>query len=171
MAKFVVVSEAPAQLNKGEYVIDKPNFLEEIASQRTKAGRNGLTGANHLRMITDAVARSYDPERMTAYSVRVSLFEGRPYSSDQELNSIINEMFRMDYPAVFSKYLEKKIQNRPKDTTTVYYVDSDIKGAYELFYRNGLDQLTEEKVDKPKKSVGKPAVTKEQAEQLKAGDQ
>jgi acyl-CoA hydrolase len=165
MAKFVVVKEAPTELNKGDFVIDKPEFLAEINSQRAKAGRNGLTGTNHLRMILDAIAQNYDPERMTQFSARVNLFEGRPFSTDKELNDIVNEMLRSDYPAVYSKYLEKKIKSRPKDTTTVYYVDSNIKSAHELFIQNGLDELVEEKPVKEKsgKVVGKPAVTNQQA--------
>jgi hypothetical protein len=168
MAKFLVVKEAPTELNAGDYIIDKPQFLEEINSQKAKAGRGGLTGTNHLRMILDAIAQSYDPERMTQYSAKVSNYEGRPYSDDNQLNDIVNEMLRADYPAVFSKYLEKKIKTRPKNTQTIYYVDSNIRGAYELFTQNGLDEIVAEKPVKEKSGrvVGKPAVTKEQAEEL-----
>jgi hypothetical protein len=167
MAKFAVVKEAPTTLNEGDYVINKPDFLAEIESQKRKAGRQKITGLTHLRMILDAIAQNYDPQNMTAYSVRANLFEGRPYESDQDLNVIVNEMLRKDYPSIYLKYLDKKIKSRPKDTQLVYYVDSNIDGAEELFIKNGLDELVEEKVDKPKRVVGKPAVTKEQAELLK----
>lgn len=167
MAKFVVVKEAPTEVNKNEYVIDKPSFVSEIELHKRKAGRGGLTGSNHLRMILDSIAQNYDPEKMSAYSARVNLFEGRPYANDSELNDVVCEMLRQDYPAVFAKYLDKKIKSRPKDTQLVYYVDSGISGAEELFIQNGLDEQVEEKVEKPKRSVGKPAITKEQAELLK----
>ncbi|MEM4726302.1 MAG: hypothetical protein QXG63_05120, partial [Nitrososphaerales archaeon] len=72
MSKFKVVSQRPETLKKGEYLIDKPSFLEEIALHRSKAPRNNLTGNFHLRMILDSIAQKYDPQNMTAYSVRVN---------------------------------------------------------------------------------------------------
>lgn len=169
MAKFIVVKEAPAELKKGEYLIDKPNFLAEIAQHRTKAPKNKLTGAFHLRMIADSIAQNYDPEQMTAYSVRVHNFEGRPFDNDETLNQIIVEMVSADYPAVFPKYLDKKIKERPRDTDIIYCVDAGIKGMYEIFYQNGLSDIKDAVPPKEKSGrvVGKPAVTKEQAEALK----
>jgi hypothetical protein len=166
MAKFVVVREAPTELNKGDYLIDAPKFLEEIQSQKAKAGRSGLTALNHLRAIIETIAFNYDPLEMNPMKIRTNDFEGVPFSSDEELNTIINKMLRKDYPAVFTKYLDKKIKSRPKDTQTVYYVESDIKNAHETFYQNGIDYLKEEKPVKSGKVVGKPAVTNEQAQQL-----
>lgn len=169
MAKFVVVKERPSELKTGEYLIDEPSFLDEIKLHKTKAAKNGLTAPFHLRMILDSIAQKYDPENMTAYSVKVHNFEGREFKSDEDLNKIVVEMLRSDYPAVFAKYLESKIRNRPQKTQLVYYVDSNIRGAYELFYKNGLDDNKEETLVKEKstKTVGKPAITKEQAEALK----
>jgi hypothetical protein len=168
MAKFIVVKEAPTELKKGEYVIDKPNFLKEIEMHKTKNPKNGLTGSFQLRMILDSIAQNYDPENMTAYSVKVHKFEGRPFTDNESLNNIVVEMLQADYPAIFPKYLENKIKNRPSKTELVYYVDSGIKGAYEIFYRNGFDDSKPEVVkEKSTKVVGKPAITKEQAEALK----
>lgn len=169
MSKFVVVKEAPKELKKGEYLIDKPSFLEQIALHRAKKPRNGLTGSHYIRMVTDSISQAYDPENMTAYSIKAHNYEGRPFSTDEEFNEIIVEALRADYPAVFPKYLEVKVRNRPAKTERVIYVDSDIAGQYEIFYRNGL---SEEKVEAPQKEksnkvVGKPAVTKEEAEKLK----
>lgn len=163
MSKFTIVQDAPQTVQKDEYVIDRPSFVEEIKAHTSKQPKNGLTGAYHLRNITDSIAQNYDPENMTAFSVKVHLFEGRPYSSEKELNKIVVEMLDMCYPAIFEKYLEKKIKTRPKGTKLVYYVDFGVDNAQELFYNNGLS----EKEPEPKKVVGKPAVTKEQAEELK----
>ena len=169
MSKFVIVKDKPEELKKGEYVIDTPSFVEEIQQHKTKAPKNGLTGAYHLRVIADSIAQNYDPENMTGFSVKVHKFEGRPYASDEELNSIVVEMLRESCPNVFLKYVDKKIRTRPHGTSLVYYVDSDVKGAYDLFYRYGLSDARDVEPDtsKPKKLVGKPAVTKEQAEILK----
>jgi ribosomal protein S24E len=169
MSKFIVVKEAPAELKKGEYLIDTPSFLPQIALHKTKVPRNGLTGSHYIRMIVDSIAQAYDPENMTAYSVKAHLYEGRKFSSEKEMNDIVLEMLRNDYPAVFAKYLDTKIRTRPSKTELVIYVDSDIKGQYELFYKNGLSEVEKEqpKKEKSDKVVGKPAVTKEQAEALK----
>jgi hypothetical protein len=169
MSKFVVVKEAPKDLKKGEYLIDKPSFIEQIALHSAKKPRNGLTGSHYLRMITDSIAQAYDPENMSAYSIKAHLYEGRKFSSDSEMNDIIVEALKNNYPAIFSKYLEKKIRNRPAKTELVIYVDSQISGQYELFYQNGLSEAKAEtpKEDKPKRTVGKPAITNEEAEAQK----
>lgn len=169
MSKFVVVKEPPKELKKGEYLIDKPSFLEQIALHAAKKPRNGLTGSHYIRMVTDSIAQTYDPENMTAYSIRAHLYEGRPFSSDEDMNAIMVEALRNDCPSVFAKYLEVKVRNRPSKTERVIYVDSDISGQYEIFYRNGLSEEKEEAPQKSKsdKVVGKPAVTKEEAQKLK----
>jgi len=169
MSKFVVVKEAPAELKKGEYLVDTPSFLPQIAFHKTKVPRNGLTGSHYIRNIVDSIAQAYDPENMTEFSVKAHLYEGRAFSSPEEMNSIVLEMLRNDYPAVFAKYLDNKIRNRPSKTELVIYVDSNIKGQYEIFYKNGLSEVEKETTQKTKsdKVVGRPAITKEQAEAQK----
>lgn len=169
MSKFTVVKEAPTDLKKGEYLIDKPSFMPEIAMHSSKKPRNGLTGSHYIRMVTDSIAQVYDPEGMTAYSIKAHNYEGRKFSTDEDFNTIIVEALRNDYPSIFAKYLDTKIRTRPSGTEKVIYVDSDIAGQYEIFYKNGL---SEDKVETPKKVtsdkvVGKPAVTKEQVEAQK----
>lgn len=169
MSKFKVVKEAPETLNKGEYLIDTPSFLEQINLHRSKVPRNGLTGSHYIRMVVDSIAQAYDPENMTAYSVKAHLYEGRKFSSPEEMNNIVLEMLRNDCPGVFAKYLDKKIKTRPSGISLIIYVDSNIKGQYEVFYQNGLseDRAETPKKEKSDKVVGKPAITKEQAEALK----
>lgn len=169
MAKFIIVKETPQVVEEKTYLIDKPSFLEQITLHKTKRPTNGLTGAYFLRMIVDSIAQKYDPENMTAYSIKVHKYEGIKYSSDEELDALIVNALKQDYPAIFPKYLEIKIRNRPAKTETIIYVDSKITGQYEIFYRNGLAEEKKEVPVKPKsdKVVGKPAITKEQAETLK----
>lgn len=169
MAKFVVVKEAPPELKKGEYLIDSPSFLEQIALHKAKRPRNGLTGSHYIRMVLDSIAQAYDPENMSAYSVKAHNITGLVANSDEEFNTIMVNALKNDYPAVFPKYLESKVRNRPAGTDRVIYVNSDIQGQYEIFYRNGLDEEegpVKEK-NKSEKVVGKPAVTNAQAEELK----
>lgn len=166
MSKFKVVKEAPKELNKGEYLIDKPSFLEQINLHKTKVPRNGLTGSHYIRMVIDSIGQAYDPENMTAYSVKAHLYEGRKIESAEDMDKIVVEMLESDYPAVFAKYLDKKIKSRPSKTDLVIYVNSDIKGQYEIFYQNGLSEVEKEAKPKSDRVVGKPAVTKEEAEKL-----
>jgi ribosomal protein S24E len=155
MSKFIVVKEAPKKINKGEYLIDTPSFLPQIALHKTKVPRNGLTGLHYIRMIIDSIAQAYDPENMTAYSVKAHNYEGRKFSSEEEMNKIILEMLHSDCPGVFTKYLENKIRNRPSGTSLVIYVDSKIPFQYEQFYKNGLSEVEKEKSTKEQKEASK----------------
>lgn len=152
MSKFVVVKEAPAELKKGEYLIDKPSFLPEIALHKTKKPRNNHTGSHYIRMIVDSIGQAYDPENMTAYSVKAHNYEGRRFETDEEMDAIVVEMLKNDCPGVFTKYLDKKIRTRPTGTSLVIYVDSKIPFQYEQFYNNGLSEVEKEKPSKKEKA-------------------
>lgn len=169
MSKFVVVKEAPKQLEKGDYLIDKPSFIEQISQHKAKKPRNGLTATHYLRIIIDAIAEAYDPSSMNGYSIKAHKYEGVTIGTDEQFDQLIISALQQDYPAVFSKYLEKKIRSRPSGTQRVIYVDSNIPGQYELFYQNGLSEEKAESTQKTKsdKVVGKPAITKEEAEAKK----
>lgn len=172
MVQFKFVKEAPKNLEKGDYVITAPDFMEEIVKHQTKAPRNGLTGSYHLRMITDTVAQNYDPEGMSAYSVKTHNYEGRAFSSNEELSKILIDMYTADCPGVFLKYVDTKIRTRPAHTTMIYYVDTGIKSVYDLFHRYGFTEVRDTKPTKEKstKVVGKPAITNEDAEKLNQND-
>ena len=165
MAKFVKVKEAPAEVNKDEYVIDKPNFMAEIEKQTRKAPRGNLVSKFHLRLIVDTIGQNYDPE-MTGWVIKTHNYEGRPYADNAALNDIVVEAVAASYPKLFDKYLENKVRNRPAGLNTVYLVESKLYSDPDaILQANGLD--SEVPAAKSGKTVGKPAVTKEQAEQLK----
>ncbi len=166
MAKFVVVDKAPEQLRKEEFVIEQPSFMEEIKENSTKAPRGGRTAPNHLRYIVGSIGQKYDPE-LTAWSIRPHQFEGRAFASDEELSKIVVELLHLQYPAIFERYVAAKIKARPNGTKLIYYVGPFNSTA--PFFQNGIDKLEEKDIEtylglKPKKVVGKPAVTKEDAE-------
>lgn len=150
MAKFLIVKELPTNTEPGDYLIDKPNFLDEVLQHKSKAPRNKLTAPHHLRGILDTIAHNYDPENMTAYTIKVHKYEGRPFASDEELSDILVEAIRAEHPSLFTKYLDKKIKLRPKDTKTIYLLDTKIPFAYETFYQNGLSDIAEEERSKRK---------------------
>jgi len=168
MAKFVTVQEAPTDLKKGDYVIPAPNFLDEVVKQKAKAPRNGLTARFHLRLLVDTIGQNYDPEGLTGWTIKSHLFEGRPFTTDAELNTIVTEALQMSYPKIFNKYLEHKIKNRPTGTDTIYVVESPLYDDPEsLLYRYGMSEDEAVVEAAPRRVVGKPAVTREQAEALK----
>jgi hypothetical protein len=166
MAKFVVVNKAPEKLDKGEIVIGQPDFLEQIRANTKKAPKHGQTGINHLREVLNSVGQKYDPE-MNVYKIRMLNYEGLPFKTDQDLSAIVNRIFKAEYPAIYDKYLEHEIQKRPMGTKLIHYVgDFNSTGP---FYKAGLDLIEQKDVEsyltgKPKKTVGKPAITDEEAE-------
>lgn len=163
MSKFLIVKEKPADLNKGEYLIDKPSFVTEIALHKAKSPKDGLTGPYYLRMIMDSIAQAYDPEGLTAFSIKAHNYTGRPFKSDEDMNEIMVEALKANCPAIFPKYLEVKVRARPAGTLKVIYVDSDIPGQDEIFYKNGLNEEGKEYVEKKKydKVTGKLLTPKE----------
>jgi len=169
MAKFVVVNEAPEKLESGEIVITAPDFVEQIRENAAKAARGGLTGVNHLRYIVGSIGQKYDPEGTNAWSIRPTLFEGRAYANEAELSAIVVEMLKSQHPKIFDKYLDHQIKNRPQGTKLIYFVGPLSQTS--AFFQHGVDMLDAKDVDvymgrKQKKVVGKPAVTKEEANEL-----
>jgi hypothetical protein len=167
MAKFVVVKEVPKTLDKGEFVITQPDFLEQIRANAMKAPRLKQTGINHLREVLNAIGVKYDPD-MNVFKIRLVTYEGLPYKDETEFAAIVVRILRNEYPAVFDKVLEHQLQNRPMNTKLIYYVgDFNATGP---FYKAGIDHLEEKDIasymtGKPKKTVGKPAITAEEAEE------
>lgn len=163
MSKYVVVKEAPEKLEKGEIVINPPTFVEQINENVRKAPRQNLTAINHLREILQSIAVKYDPD-MNVMKFRLVNYEGVPYANVGELSAIVTRILRNEYPAVFDRYLDYELKNRPLGTKLIYYTGDFITTA--PFTRAGLDLLDEKDIDsyltgKPKKTVGRPAVSKE----------
>ena len=129
MIKYQIVKVAPKILKKGEFVITRPAFLEEIKANKGKATKNNLTGPNQLRYIADTIAMKYDPTGMSAWSVKPHLFEGRPYKDDEELSVIIGEMLELCVPKIYAKYVEHTIKDLPLGTDMITFVDFGIPGA------------------------------------------
>lgn len=167
MAKFVIVSKAPSELRKDEWVIDYPTFMEQIKENARHSGRGNLTGQNQLRYIAGAIGAKYD-EQLTAWTIKPHQYIGRPYADDEELSNIIVEMLRDQYPQIFSSYVAHQVKARPSGTKLIYFIGGLSDAT--AFFQDGIDLIDEKEVDvalglKPKKVVGKPALTKEEAEE------
>lgn len=170
MSKFAVVKEAPKELKKGEYLIDAPSFLPQIAQHRAKKPRTGLTERLYLDAIMNSIGETYDAGNTDPHSNRVKYhnYTGILAPLDEDVNVVILRAIRLDCSHLLGKYLDTKIRQRPAGTEKVIYVDSDIKDQYEIFHRNGLSEdKVEASKEKSDKVVGKPALTKEQAAEAK----
>jgi hypothetical protein len=165
MAKFVVVKQAPATLEKGEIVINQPDFMEQILANQKKAPKHKQTAINHLREVLSSIAEKYDQD-MNVFKIRLLNYEGLPFDSHTDMSAIISRILRNEYPTVFNKYLAHELKNRPLNTKLIYYVGDF--STTTPFYEAGLDLLDEKDIEsymtgKPKKVVGKPAITNEEA--------
>lgn len=169
MSKFVLVTEIPKNLNKGEIVITEPNFMPEIAQNARKASKIKQTGINHLREVLNSIANKYDKD-MDVMRIKLVNYEGLPYSNDKDLHDIVLRILNKEYPKILDKYLDHHIKSRPMGTKVIYYTGS-LKSTTP-FYENGVDLLDAKDIEhhvsnKPKKTVGKPAITAEEAEKTK----
>lgn len=161
MSKFTIVKNPPKNLNKGEIIITGPNFLEQVEQNLRKEPRQKVTSLNHVREILNSIAQKYDKD-MDVMRIKLVNYEGLPYQNNEELHNIIIRILESEYPAVLSKYVDYHLKRRPMGTKLVYYT-SDLTSTTP-FYDNGLDLLDEKDIEsylqnKPKKTVGKPAVT------------
>lgn len=168
MSKFIIVNKTPAQLNKGEIVIAPPSFIEQIIALARRGGAvRNQTALNQIREILLAIENRYQID-LNVYKIPLSNYEGLAYESDEQLSSIITQLLNKERPEAFEKILEYNIKNRPYGTKLIYYVGRlQDTGP---FFKSGIDMLEEKDLDeylgkKPKKIVGKPAVTKAEAEE------
>jgi hypothetical protein len=166
MSKFVVVKEAPATLEKGEMVINQPDFMDEIVANIKKAPKHGQTGVHHLREVLSAIGEKYDQD-MNVFKINLSKYNGLPFKTNEDLSVILGNILRNEYPVVFDKYIEHQLKNRPVNTKLIYYVGNFASSG--AFFKAGIDNLDPSDVEsymtgKPKKVVGKPAITNEEAE-------
>lgn len=165
MSKFVVVTEAPTELRKGEYVIERPTFMAEVEATRGRRPHNGLMGSSYLRTVVGLIGEKYDPT-LTSWNIRPHLYEARPFATDGDVSAMVVDLLKSQHPTVFDGYLNTKIKQRPVGTKVIYYVGNFTETK--PFFDNGIDQIDLKDVDvelglKTKKVVGKPAITNDEA--------
>jgi len=149
MAKYVLVKDnkIPETLSKVEYVIDEPSFITEIKESERKKPKNNLITANYLREVAFVIGNKYVGETFSSIrDVNPTLFRGRSFESDEDINKIVMEMFYKQYPQVFDKYVDYHIKKREFGTKLIYF-----KGDHLLtgsFSSNGIDVLPFKDIDK-----------------------
>jgi hypothetical protein len=163
--QFVRVNKAPEELKKGEFVISSPDFMPEVESCHHKRPRNDVMSINYLRELVAAVGAKYLPETFNALTdVNVANFKGTPCKTQVEANEILLRLFKKEYPAALDAYIEYYIKRRPTGTNTIFYLGSGDQAA--IFLKLGFQEVLAKdfyKEEKPKKTVGKPAITNKEA--------
>jgi hypothetical protein len=164
--RFVRVKKAPAELKKDEYVIPAPSFLPEVKDCTKKCPRNGTMTINYLRELIARVAYVYAPadfDPMT--TINVSYFKGTPCSTEEEANEILLRIFTQQYTPMLDAFVATRLKMRPSGTRLVYFLGTGLQLT--SFLKLGFEEVLEKDLDKPKKTVGRPAITKEEAEKQK----
>lgn len=146
MAKYVLVKKRPEKLDKDCFVIDAPNFIEEIAACKNKKPRSGNSSINYLREIVSLIGAKYAPDDFSPLrDVNVSMFKGTPCSSDFETNKVLFKIFKKSYPEIFDMYVDFYIKKRPPGTKLIYFLGSHLFSA--KFYENGIDEISFKKIN------------------------
>jgi len=160
--KFTCVKEAPTELRKYEYVINMPDFLEEIKANANHKGNTNITRNKHLRNLVSAVGFAYGSDTFNPYHINISLYEGLEFKDDKELSKILVRLLNKEYPVIFDNYITKKIKERPTETKIIYFTGDFLQSR--SFTEAGFEFIKEKDIDvvlglKAPKILGKPAIT------------
>ena len=162
MSNFVCVSDVPTKLDSCSFVVPKISFKEQIVKCKDKQPKNGTISRNHLREVLAFIGMDYNDESFDPLtSLNVSSLVGRTYSSDEELDELLFNLFDKQYPKMFDYFVLHHLKQRPIGTKLVYFlpINKGTKPLYDL----GLQNIKPSDIDvalglKEKKVVGKPAV-------------
>ena len=159
--RFVRVRVMPKELQKGQCVIESPMFYDEIESCDKKKPRNNLASVNYLREVIAAVGSKYIGDTFNPITdVNVSYAKGLQVESTEQTHEILLSLFRRYYPKMFDAYIEYHLKNRPDGTNLVFFLGEP--SQVNAFIRLGFQEVLEKDL-LPKKKVGKPAITNEEA--------
>jgi len=125
MYTFVCADEFNDEVSNDTIIIRHPDFMEEIKSCERFKGSFSKTTVNYLRSIASEFGNKYDKEFNGYRNIIPTDFQGIPFSSYEEVSTIVKSMFNASYPKIFKSYLESKIRNRPFNCDNVVVVGFD----------------------------------------------
>lgn len=167
MSKFLVTKIPPETLRENEFVIGSPDFYTEIHQCKAKKPKSLQMTVNYLREVVAAVGQRYlGPEFDALRAVNVSKFIGVPCSTDKEVHDVLIKAFESQCPEILLAYVQYCFKQRPSRTSLIYYTGNP--RFCTKFVESGWEQVSEKEFEdlrsgKPKKIVGKPAITAENA--------
>ena len=148
MSVYTVVGEAPKNLTDKDMVLNKPNFMEEIAKNRVRRGVVKLTTASALRDIFMAITNNYDPT-VNPYHLKLSKYEGIAYEKDEDLVEVVYRVIRDNNLNLIEAAIDKALKTREPSVETIYFVTTDLDGIA-AFAKNGVSALKLDKKGKNK---------------------
>lgn len=136
---FVATSNPPTSLSDREMVLSPPSFLDEIRACLPKKGSSATLGPNYLRAIAEEIGRRYDKFFNPYRNVVPHDFVGRICNSDEEIASVVHEMFQARYPLIYERYYETKLRSRPFNVKVIYFLGD--MGHAVVFNRLGIRKI------------------------------
>ena len=167
MSKFIIVKEAPEELSKGCFIIKAPNFMDEIEESSKKRPQSKQLTPNYLRAVIGVIGAKYADENFSALtSVNVSPYRGVPCPDNASVQDALFKIFKSSYPQMIDNYVEYHIKKRPFGTKLIYFLGDFTQTG--KFTAQGIDEIKMKDVDAylgkdKKKTVGRPAITDEEA--------
>ena len=145
MAKYVRVTKVPTELTKGEYVVEAPNFFDEIKDSRGKVPKSGHFTANYLREVIAVAGIKYAPDTfMAATDVNLAAWRNRAFTSEESINKTLVAMFRKECPNMLDWYVDYHIKQRPFGTKLIYFTGDHLDTN--AFTSNGVDEIKEKEI-------------------------
>lgn len=145
MAKLVLVTEAPATLGKEEFLINEPDFAEEIAASNFKATGRKLTSEIHLKQIVTLIRNKYDQDgelTPAMNKIAFSKYVGLPYNDPADLTAIVRNIFMKYCPVMLDRAVEFSIKNRPAGAKVIFFNGN--KSHVPVFFRHGIPLTVDE---------------------------
>lgn len=144
---FVRVKKKPQELKADEYVVDAPNFLDDIKKCSVRRPTTNVMTVNYLRQVVSDIGQKYiGPEFNALTEVNVANFRGTPCSTYDEVHDVIQRIFKSKYPKMLDAYIEHSLKQRPTGTRVVYFLGSGAQcGA---FLNLGFEEVLEKDLNK-----------------------
>lgn len=167
MSKFLIAKNPPDNLQENEFVIGSPDFYEQINQCRAKKPKSSQITANYLREVIAAIGHKYiGVDFDTLLTINVSRFVGMPCNSDKDVHNVLIQAFEKQFPEMLLSYVQHCFKQRPAGTNFIYFTGNPRFCTKLVEF--GWEQISEKEFKhlrsgKPKKIVGKPAITAESA--------
>ena len=164
---FVRVKKKPSELKEDEFIVPAPDFLDDIKNCSVRKPVNNIMSVNYLRSLIADIGQKYIGQTFNALTdVNVAPYKNTPCGTAEEAHEIVQKLFRQSYPTMLDSFVEYHIKKRPAGTRVIYFLGSGAQSA--PFLKLGFEEVLEKNLDKvlgtkPKKVVGKPAITNKEA--------
>ena len=147
MTTYVRVSKAPLSLDKHCYVIEAPNFKDEVEQCANRLPKSGFMSANLLREVIGLAGRKYISHDFDVLrEVNVSHHVGTPFDGIDGAHRVVMTCVRSMYPALLDAFVDYYIRKRPFGTKLIYFLGAFSETA--SFAKNGIEEIKEKHISK-----------------------